>query len=360
MKIKINTIRAKLILAIFGSAGMASVCILFICIIFIIASKSMKFAIFFNQHIFAFTLMFFAIFVILTITFFLLLIKNKLKYLEEITTTLEVISDGNFNIDIPVKTSDELGKMAETVNEMAYKIKSAIEEERKLEKAKNDLITNISHDLRTPLTSTLGYLDLISSMKFDEESNQQRYISIAHSKCKDLKVLIDNLFEYSKLHNPSMTVNKIEVSIGELLEQIIIGFIPTLKEADMEYRLNFIDEKLIVNVDPVLLTRVFDNLINNAINYGKSSKYLDVKLTKDNDEAVIQIINYGNPISDVDLPYVFERFYQGDKSSWRRNESSGLGLAIVKRIIDLHKGRVVARSSNNETIFEVRLNINQS
>lgn len=343
-------------MAIFASAGLASLCILLLCIIFIIASRSMKFAIFFYQYFILFVMTFFIVFVVLTVMFFLLIIRNNLIYLEEITTTLGTISDGNLDIHIPVKTRDEFGKMAQTVNMMARKLKSAIEEERRVEKSKNDLITNIAHDLRTPLTSTLGYLELINDMKLNE-SNISEYINIAHVKCKDLKVLIDNLFEYSKLHNTKMKLNKTMVSLGELIEQVIIGFIPVLKEAGMEYRLFFTDEKLISYADPILLTRVFDNLINNAINYGREGKYLDIKLKKENDVGVIQVINYGSTIPDDDLPYVFDRFYRGTRRNPAKRNSSGLGLAIVKLIIDMHEGKIEVKSNNDRTVFEVMLKL---
>lgn len=339
---------------------MAGACIFLLCIVMIMASASRQFAIFFNKHIFAFILLFLYIFTVLTIAFFLLLIRKSVLYLEEITKTLDEISEGNLEIQIPVKTTDELGKMAETVNNMAYKLRTAIEEERRLEKSKNDLITNISHDLRTPLTATLGYLDLITRMDCNDEEKLRRYSDIAYNQCKDLKKLIDDLFEFTKLSNSGMTIVKTRVSIGALLEQVVLGFIPVLEEAGMEYRLLFPKEKLMVNADPLLLTRVFDNLVNNAVKYGREGKYLDVELDKENDEAVIRIINYGKPISDIDLPYVFERFYQADKSRSGQGEGSGLGLAIVKSIIELHNGSVRASSMDNRTVFEVRLKIDEA
>lgn len=356
LKMKGNAIKTKLVLAIFKSAGLAGICMIFLGILFIIASSSLRFSIFFHAHFLAFMVLFFCMFVVLTLVFFLLSIRDGLQYLEEITTTLEVISRGDLDIHIPERTSDELGKMARTVNVMARKLKGAIEEERRLEKNKNDLITNISHDLRTPLTSTLGYLELIRSNTPDKESNLWRYTNIALGKCKDLKNLIDQLFEYSKLHHTKMTMHQVSISIGELLEQVIIGFIPALQEANMTYRLSFTDEKLMVDVDPLLLTRVFDNLMDNAIHYGKDGEYLDVKLIKEDQQAVIHIMNYGNSIAQADLPYVFQRFYQvGQRSA--DTQHSGLGLAIVKRIMDMHHGTIEAFSMNNKTVFEVRLNL---
>jgi len=323
----------------------------------IVASLSKQFAIFFFQHFIPFVILFFIIFSFLLIVFFLLLVRNKILYIEEITKTLDKISEGNLAIDIPVRTTDELGKMAKTVNNMACKLKLSIEEERRLEKTKNDLITNMSHDLRTPLTSTLGYLELITQMDYKDEEKLRQYSNIAYQQCKDLKNLIDGLFEYSKLSNSELKINKTSISLGEFLEQVVLTFMPALSEAEMEYRLFFINEKIIIEADTVLLARVFDNLISNAIKYGREGKFLDIRLDKENDEAVVQIINYGNSISDTDLPYVFEKFYRADKARSGHNEGSGLGLAIVKSIMEMHKGTIGTSRSDNKTVFEARFKI---
>lgn len=125
----------------------------------------------------------------------------------------------------------------------------------------------------------------------------------------------------------------------------------------MEYRLFFSNEKVIMNADPLLLVRVFDNLISNAIKYGSSGKYLDIELSTANNEALIRIINYGEPISDEDLPFVFERFYKADKSRLEQTNGSGLGLAIVKSIIELHGGTVSVSNRDDRTAFEIRFGV---
>lgn len=358
MKSKTTTIRYNLILAFFASAALAGVCMLLICAILFMASSSKPFAVFFLQHIIVFSLILFAILILLMIGFFLLLTKNKILYLEGIIRTLEGISKGDFEARIPVKSSDELGELATTVNIMAYKLKVFIDKEKSWEKTKNDLITNVSHDLRTPLTSILGYMELVANTKYTDEESMRRYASITLDKCMELKALIDDLFEYSKLTNEGMTVNTMVVNLGELLEQVILGFMPVLNEAKMEYRLSFIHEKINTNADPLLLARVFDNLIHNAIKYGGDGKFLDIELNKENDDAIIRIINYGKPIADDDLPFIFERFYKADKSRVGQNNGSGLGLAIVKSIVEMHRGTVTVSNSDHRTVFEVRLALN--
>lgn len=354
MKHKLKTIKAKLVFAMFLAAGLSSLCMLALCIIMLIASKNMAFAVFFLAHVIEFTILFLMIFSVLTIVFFLLLIKGNIRYLEEIRSVLDDVSDGNLDIHIPVRTTDELGIMAQSVNDMAYKLKTSIEEERALEKTKNDLITSISHDLRTPLTSILGYLELIHRMEAWDQEKLTKYSSIALKQCMDLKSLIEDLFEYTKVSNADVKLNLIHVNLSELVEQVVLGFIPEFQEAGMDYRLIFPNSKVSIYADPTLLTRVFDNLIRNAIMYGKKGNYVDIKLYQEDDSAVIQIINYGEPIPEADIPHVFEKLYRVDKSQ-SSDGGTGIGLAIVKSIIDLHKGSIHVESTEYSTVFEVRL-----
>ncbi|HEX3048596.1 MAG TPA: HAMP domain-containing sensor histidine kinase, partial [Bacillota bacterium] len=360
IKLKPNTrsIRVKLIWALLLSVGMAGGCILILCVGMLFASLSRPFAIFFNRHVFLFLLFFLLIFSSLFIVFFLALIKKGIGYLDEITHRLDTIGAGNLAIQIPVKTSDELGRMAETVNDMAAKLKASLEEERRLEQSKNDLITNISHDLRTPLTSILGYLELINRLEDSDAEKLRKYSRIAYDQCWDLKLRIDDLFEFSKLHNSGIKINLTRVNLGELLEQVVLGFMPALQEAGLEYRLAFPREKLFAEVDLLLIKRLFDNLISNAIKYGSGGKCIDVEVARGNDQVVIRIMNEGKMIPENELPYVFERFYRvADEGEIVRGESrgSGLGLAIAKSIVELHQGTIGVSSVEGRTVFEVRL-----
>lgn len=355
MRANTSTIRVKLLLALLSSVGMAVICMIFLSVLMILASASREFAIFFNTHLFLFVVIFLLIFAILTIVFFQLLIGKRIKYLEEITKSLDGIRQGNLQVNIPVQSSDELGKMAETVNDMAYQLKTSLEEERRLEKTKNDLITNVSHDLRTPLTSALGYLQLLTNLEYQDEEQMRKYSTIAYHQCNNLKVLIDDLFEFTKLSSPGIILTKRLINVKELLEQIVLGFMPSFMEAGIEYRFQVPDDKIQIEADPILLKRVFDNLISNAIKYGKEGRYLDVELCREDSDVVIRIINYGQTIPESDLPYIFEKFYRVDKSRTDMAGGSGLGLAIVKSIIDLHDGSITVDSRENRTMFEVRV-----
>jgi signal transduction histidine kinase len=248
--------------------------------------------------------------------------------------------------------------LAGTINNMAYKLKILIEEERNWEKSKDELINNVSHDLRTPLTSILGYLDLIANDKYPNEVYLKHYVDIAHEKCLTLKRLIDELFEYSKLNSRELKVNKVSIDLGELLEQVIQGFIPIFKENAMDFKINFDNTKLTIKADPLLIARLFDNLINNAVRYGKKGKCINIELLSEHNEAVVRIVNYGQEIPKEDLAYIFDRFYRVDKSRENKKGGSGLGLAIVKSIIDMHDGSIDVKSDKGITTFEVRLKTN--
>lgn len=355
MKTKLNSIRSKLILTFFICATITVIFMTIVVWILVKASYYKPFAVFFLDHAIFFIVVLFLVTVSIPVFCFLFLTKRKMRYFEEIHQSLRSISEGDLDTRIPVKGSDELYQLADTINEMTVQLKLLIEEEKKWEQAKKDIVTSLSHDLRTPLTSTLGYIELINQGKYKDEETLKRYSEIAYSKCKNLKVLVDDLFEYSKLNSVGLTINRISINLAELLEQVILGFIPVLDEAEMSYEISFPKEKISVSGDPLLLARLFDNLINNAVHYGKEGKRLDVELEQVNKHVVVRIINGGNPISEDELQLVFERFYKCDKSRSQYTGGSGIGLAIVKSIVKLHRGTVKAESENEKTIFEVRL-----
>lgn len=345
------TIRIKMVLAFFLSVGFAVAGMLVVGGILIVTSFIPGFSVFFQEYLWVIGPVLALLFAVLIIAFFLMLIHDKVKYLEEITKALGTIAEGDLSVRIPMRDADELGEMAQAVNDMARKLAQAMDEERRMEKAKNDLIVNISHDLRTPLTSVLGYLELIAEMPRDDAENREKYVKIAHIKCKSLNALIEGLFEYTKVTDAQMVLHKDPISMGELLEQVVMGFIPELGENGMEYRLRFTDEKCTVDADAALLIRVFNNLIHNAIVHGGEGKYVDIELRKEARHALVRVVNYGQAIPEAELPHIFEKFYRAD----RGNKGTGLGLGIAKRIVEMHDGDIGVGSTANKTVFEVRL-----
>ncbi|QHQ63294.1 GHKL domain-containing protein [Anaerocolumna sedimenticola] len=355
MKIKLKSIRVKLIGTFFACALITVSVMFFIFMLLMKASENIPFAVFFLNHIIFFTVLLFLFLVFLLICCFYLFTNRRMRYFEDIHNTLEDIAGGDLDFKIPVRGTDELSELAMTVNHMTYQLKLLQEEEKRWEKTKNDMVTNVSHDLRTPLTSILGYMELISKGNYTDEKALKHYADVAYNKGINLKTLVDDLFEYSKLNSTELKLNRININLTELLEQIVLGFLPVFKDNNMEYDISYAHDKIMVDGDPLLLARMFDNLINNAVNYGKEGKYLRVEIRKETHNAIIRIINNGHTIPAEDLPYLFERFYKADKSRSIDKNGSGIGLAIVKSIVDMHHGTVKAESEDDRTTFEVRL-----
>ncbi|OXM14961.1 sensor histidine kinase [Paenibacillus herberti] len=298
-----------------------------------------------------------------------------LKRFDAITDGLKQIADGNLSHRIEDKSSDELGAVSRTINDMASQLQLAQQEERAAVQAKNDLITGVSHDLRTPLTSVLGFLEYIQKDRYRDELELRQYVDIAYDKSLVLRKLIDDLFEYTRVTGGGMPLQLERLDLNPFLRQLGDEFHPLLEEAGMKCTVHPSPSQLLVDADPELLLRVFENLMTNAIRYGASGGLMDIYLREsdasadsreeaadeplsESEQAVwaeIVFRNYGEPIPVNHLPHLFERFYRVDASRSRQTGGSGLGLAIVKSILDLHNGIIEANSSKRKTEFIVRL-----
>ncbi|MCU6797467.1 HAMP domain-containing histidine kinase [Paenibacillus sp. WQ 127069] len=286
--------------------------------------------------------------------FFFIFSRKIIGYLEEITLGLQEIAKGNLSYEIVARSSDELGVVVDNINLMTRKLRKSIEEERIAERTKNELITGVSHDLRTPLTSILGYLELIESDRYKDEVELRYYTNIAYEKTKNLKKLIDYLFDYTSLHGNDPVLKKTKINMYGFLKQLAEEFIPALTKAGMSYRLASDDEMVYIHADGNQLVRAYENLISNAIRYGREGKYVDIQIRTSSSEAIVEIINYGEVIPQMDLPYIFERFYRAEKSRSSQTGGTGLGLAIAKSIIEVHGGQIAVHSNRSMTVFETR------
>lgn len=279
------------------------------------------------------------------------------KSLKHIIDETKIMADGKLDESIEGDFNGDIKTLVDYINSISTQLKNRTIEERKAQKTKNDLITNVSHDLRTPLTSIMGYLELIDNDKYDDELRLRYYANIAYEKSKSLNVLINDLFELTKMQNDVVNLNKSNINLVELLGQVVAYFEYQFKKENVKSRVNFSEDKLIINADAEKLVRAFENLLSNAIKYGKDGYYIDVKTKAKESMAVVQIINYGESIPEVDLEYIFDRFYRAEKSRNSAIGGSGLGLSITKNIIELHNGSISAYSDDKKTIFEVRLPI---
>ncbi|MBU3091006.1 GHKL domain-containing protein [Clostridium sp. CM028] len=293
--------------------------------------------------------------IIIFISYSHLLLYKKIKYFVEVDEHIKAIAEGRIDKKIPEQSKAELGKIAKNMNEIIEKLNKSIEEERRSEQTKYELITNVSHDLRTPLTSILGYLELIDKDKYKDEVELRYYVNIAYEKSKRLNNLINDLFQYTIMRNSTLKLNKELINVIELINQMVLEFRLEFRKVDIECRTYFSEDKLLIVADAVKMARAFENLISNGMNYGSGTEYIDICTRKENNSAVIEIINYGEPIPSIDVPFIFERFYRVEKSRSGFTGGSGLGLAITKSIIELHEGEIFVESNYERTAFIIKL-----
>ena len=290
---------------------------------------------------------------------FLLLQRKMARDIETIARAVKQISEGDLSTRLELDGEGELTDIAENLNRMEEDIQELIDKERTSEQSKTDLITNVAHDLRTPLTSILGYLELLRKNQKLSPEMQQKYLDIAYNKSVRLQKLIEELFGFTKLSYGKINMNVAKVDIVELLAQLLEESYPNFQKNGLSYDFVSNRKSQIIEADGDLLARLFDNLIGNAIKYGKEGKRVRVNLRADREIVTIKIVNYGYVIPANELPLIFDRFYRTDHS--RTNASgpggTGLGLAIVKNITDMHHGTVSVSSDLSGTVFTVRLKI---
>jgi len=284
-----------------------------------------------------------------------LITYKKYKNISLLVDNVEEMSKGDLDKKIEVKSRGDINQVAENINNIVEQLKNITVEERKAQQTKTDLITNVSHDLRTPLTSIIGYLNLIEEGKYKDEVELMYYVDIAYDKSLNLNILINDLFELTKMQNRTINFNKFELNLVELIGQLVSQFEIQFRQANMKCRIDFSVEKIMINADPIKLVRAFENLITNAMRYGKDGYYVDIKVFIEGEMVTVQVINYGEQIPVVDLPHIFDRFYRVEKSRNTFQGGSGLGLAITKNIIEAHDGIICATSDNESTIFEVKI-----
>ena len=296
---------------------------------------------------------FLIIFIPLAIIFFFLLTKSYAVYFKEISNGIYHLANGDFKNRVSISTNDEFGKIAQDINIASEKLQEAVERGDFAESSKDQLIVNLAHDLRTPLTSVLGYLDWI--LQDEELTEEQRHFAmIAFTKSQHLEKLINELFEITRMNYGMLPVLKQSININELLKQLNEEMYPVLEKNKLVSRVE-ITPKLNLDADGEKLARVFENLLMNAIHYGKDGQFIDIHGFLDEDDIVVQVMNYGDYIPEDQLPYIFDMFYTSDKARTNQAGGTGLGLFIAKNIVEQHKGSISVTSNVIRTCFEVRL-----
>ena len=278
--------------------------------------------------------------------------------LRHVIDELHYIADGHFDHQIPFVVKTDLQKVIDSINALVDSTVASMEEERQIEQSKDDLITNVSHDIRTPLTSIIGYLGLLKSSELNED--QTKYIQIAYDKALQMKALAEDLFEYTTLR--SSTNNKLVLTplhVNSMLEQVAAGFELEAEKKNIAFNVVTRPRDLVIDADAKMIVRMLNNLISNALKYGRGATEINLIANKVNNEFVeLRVENNGEQIPKKSLQKIFDRFYRVESSRNLKTGGTGLGLAITKSIVDLHGGNIKCQSTAELTSFIIQLPLN--
>ena len=285
------------------------------------------------------------------ILIFLYYWKKTLGYVDVIAdaSSMLVSSDEDF-IQLPL----ELKQVEDQMNQVKQGAIRNARLAKEAEQRKNDLIVYLAHDLKTPLTSVIGYLTLLSDEQQISEELRTKYLSISLDKAERLEDLINEFFEITRFNMSQLTLEASRVNLTRMLEQIIYEFYPLFETKNLKCTLKSVADTEI-KFDVNKMERVFDNLIRNAINYSIEGSTIEIEVIKKQEGIYINFINQGNTIPKEKLSRIFEQFYRLDSSRATKTGGAGLGLAISKEIIELHQGTIKAYSENDEIKFMIYL-----
>lgn len=306
-----------------------------------------------------------AIFVLILVITFTQLLDLSLAYLQKINQALKNISNGQFDTRIELQGNDELTSMAQTINAMAEALKESEERNHQSrlqetqyheiiheeEKAKQALIMNVAHDLRTPLTSIIGYMQLLMDHPEYNDEQKYKYLKISYDKALRLSSLMDDLFDYTTLTTKYSKDNFTYLNISQLIEQVVDEMYPHFEAHHCKCHLHISNHQLFIHGDGILLFRVFDNLINNALKYKDDLSDIDIEVLDHDSLITIKVTNQGPVIPKEEIKHLFDQFYRSDASRSSKSGGTGLGLSIAKSIVEMHGGEIFALSKNNHTSF---------
>ena len=291
--------------------------------------------------------------IVITLVLVYFEIKNISSYVQDIyDSTDKLFDEKNEYISLPGEMKDLEIKLNHFRSESFKNKKLAYENEKK----KDELIVYLAHDIKTPLTVVIGYLSLLNEIDDMPRVQRKKYLELVLNKSYRLEELINELFDVARFNSEKIILEKEELNLNLMIEQIIDDFYPILN--DLNKRINFKATKTLnIYADPAKLSRVFNNLIKNAINYSKDNTDIDIKASKSNSEIIVSVTNKGKMIPKDKLDKIFENFYRIDESRTSKTGGSGLGLAISKEIVSLHGGKIKVTSDKDKTTFNVILPI---
>lgn len=283
--------------------------------------------------------------------FFYIALSKMITYLEDVEKEIGKLVSRSTE---PIHLITELEPIETKLNNIKYTLERQEREVQESEQRKNDLVVFLAHDLKTPLTSIVAYLSMLQSHPELSEAERSKYTGISLEKAIRLGKLIEEFFEITKFNAQDIVLEKKELNLSRMLEQIADEMYGVLQEKRLECQVEAAED-VIVPADPDKLARVFDNLMRNAVAYCDRETTIHIQVSQDKDNAKIVFINEGPKIANDKLQHIFEKFFRADNSRSSETGGAGLGLAIAREIVELHGGQIQAQSDDHETRFIVSL-----
>lgn len=293
--------------------------------------------------------------IIIIVILFILLLNDKIKT-NGITEKLKEVLKDNSRERIKFNNlSLDKKELVEEINKILDKYQKISIDNKNYKEHHQKMVSNISHDIRTPLTALMGYVDLLSDNSITKEKREE-YISIIRERGAALKELMEEFFQMSKLECNDVEITIEKFNISEVVRKNIIAFMNEINEKDITPKINIGDEKIFAFGDKNYTSRIIANLISNSLKYGCEGKVIGIDLNEEDKWVKLSIWDKGKGIDKSELPYIFDRLYTGEKSRNRNFQGSGLGLSIVKNMVQHMKGSISVQSiSYEKTIFTVKL-----
>ena len=289
---------------------------------------------------------------LLIILYFILKLRRVREQVSMIEEALEDIKSGNLNRRMLTKRSDIAKKICYDINDIAMNSQTQLISQRQSEQAYKRLMTSISHDVKTPLASLVGYLEAIEC-KIVAGEEKDEYVHVAYEKAHYLKHFVENLFEWVKLDSGEQIFRFEILDLNELSRNIVVDWISVLENSNFEYEFDIPETEYFMRIDVNAYSRILNNLMQNVLVHSKGSKMI-FRISENDLQVKIAIADNGKGISPDDLPHIFERMYQCDQS--RSAKGNGLGLSIVKELVAAHKGTITVDSTPNRgTTFTLLL-----
>lgn len=276
-------------------------------------------------------------------------IRKPLKYLDDVIDAAKCLSRPE---EKPIQLPDEMSDVQNELNLVREQSLHNIAVAKESEQRKNDLIVYLAHDLKTPLTSVIGYLTLLRDEPQISTELRAKYTDIALNKAERLEELINEFFDITRFNLTTITLESERTNLSRMLEQITYEFTPILAEKELTWHTEIMSE-VEIDCDRDKMERVFDNLIRNAVNYSYSGTEIALSMSPADEGVKIVVSNHGKTIPPEKLGRIFEQFFRLDSARSTATGGSGLGLAISKEIVELHGGHIHAASEDESIIFTV-------